>query len=138
MRYNLANLLELAQADEYLKKLMKQNAIVEIKKVNPRRSLQQNKYLYLLLGIAGMEWGFSIDEIKTLWKRKISPSIFVYEKNKNKFLRSTADLTTKELTDAIEQLRKFSAEQGLYLPEPHEEERLRYYANEVEKQSNYL
>lgn len=44
----------------------------------------------------------------------------------------------KELTDAIEQLRKFSAEQGLYLPEPHEEERLRYYANEVEKQSNYL
>lgn len=138
MRYNLANLLELAQADEYLKKLIKQNAIVEIKKVNPRRSLQQNKYLYLLLGIAGMEWGFSIDELKILWKRKISPSIFVYEKNKNKFLRSTADLTTKELTDAIEQLRKFSAEQGLYLPEPHEEERLRYYANEVEKQSNYL
>ena len=138
MRYNLANLLETAQADEYLKKLMKQNAIVEIKKVNPRRSLQQNKYLYLLLGIAGIEWGFSIHEIKTLWKRKISPSIFVYEKNKNKFLRSTADLTTKELTDAIEQLRKFSAEQGLYLPEPHEEERLRYYANEVEKQSNYL
>ena len=138
MRYNLANLLETAQADEYLKKLMKQNAIVEIKKVNPRRSLQQNKYLYLLLGIAGMEWGYSVEEIKTLWKRKISPSIFVYEKNKNKFLRSTADLTTKELTDAIEQLRKFSAEQGLYLPEPHEEERLRYYANEVEKQSNYL
>ena len=138
MRYNLANLLETAQADEYLKKLMKQNAIVEIKKVNPQRSLQQNKYLYLLLGIAGMEWGYSVEEIKTLWKRKISPSIFVYEKNKNKFLRSTADLTTKELTDAIEQLRKFSAEQGLYLPEPHEEERLRYYANEVEKQSNYL
>jgi len=138
MKYNLANKPELDQAWEYLQKLTGQEAIVNITKVNPKRTLNQNSYLHVLLGIAGLEWGYSMEEIKTLWKREVSQRIFLYEKNGKKFLRSSADLTTKELTDAIEQLRKYAAEQGLVLPSPDEEEKLRYFSNQIEREGQYL
>lgn len=135
MRYNLANKPELDQAWEYLQKLTGQEAIVEIKKVNPNRSLKQNSYYHLILGIFGLEFGWTVEEAKILHKREVSPQIFIYDKKGKKFVRSSADLTTKEMTDAIEQLRKYSADNGLYLPSPGEDEMIRHYENIIEKES---
>lgn len=135
MKYRLSNPDELKQAWEYLSKLTGQEAIVEIKKVNPNRSLKQNSYYHLILGIFGLEFGWTVEEAKILHKREVSPQIFIYDKKGKKFVRSSADLTTKEMTDAIEQLRKYSADNGLYLPSPNEDEMIRHYENIIEKES---
>lgn len=45
----------------------------------------------------------------------------IYEKEKTKFLRSTADLDSKEMTEFIDWIRTFSSEQfGAYIPTPDE------------------
>jgi len=47
------------------------------------------------------------------------------------FLKSSADLDTKELSDSIEQLKKYAAEQGVHLPDANEHEKMRYWENEI-------
>ena len=43
-----------------------------------------------------------------------------YEKNSNVYLKSTAKLNTKELTEFIEWVRNYSSLNGCYLPTPEE------------------
>ena len=139
MKYNLANQDELDKAFAYLQQLIERDAEVEIKRVQRNRTLNQNNYYHLLLGIFGLETGFSIQEAKTLHKRQVSPQIFVYEKNGQMFLKSSADLDTKELSDSIEQLKKYAAEQGVHLPDANEHEKMRYWENEISsKKGLYL
>ena len=134
MIYNLLNPQELETAQQWLTSETLRGSLVEMKIKRPQRSLKANAYLHVLLGICGMEWGYSLAEMKTIWKRDIAPSIFVYFKNSHAFIRSSADLDSKELSDAIEQLKKYASENELELPEPHEEQKLRYYSNQIEKE----
>lgn len=138
MRYKTDDHEEAKQAFEYLTKLVGKHAVVEVKEVRSKRTLNQNSYYHLLLGIFGLEFGWSIEEAKTLHKREVSPTIFVYEKNGRKFLRSSADLDSKEMTNAIDQLKKYAGEHGLELPDAGDDEKLRYYGNLIEQQGQYL
>lgn len=138
MKYKTVDQAQADEAFEYLTKLVGQDAVVEVKKINPNRSLNQNSYYHLLLGIFGLEFGWSIEEAKVLHKREVSPQIFVYEKNGVKFLRSSASLDTKQMSDAIEQFKKYAAEGGLYLPDANDNEKLLFYSNKIEQQSKYL
>lgn len=138
MRYNLSEFKEVVEAKLYLKKLSDDKSVIELKKVSPQRSLKSNSYLHLLLQICASEWGYTLAEIKTIWKREIAANTFIYFKNDKPFIRSSADLDSKEMTDSIEQLKKYSAEQGLELPDPDDEEKLAYYERQIQKNERYL
>lgn len=138
MKYKTINTDEATAAFEYLTKLVGQESIVEVKKVHPTRSLAHNRYYHLLLGIAGLEFGYSTEEMKVVHKRDISPTIFVYEKKDKKFIRKSSTMDSKYLSRSIEQLKKWCAEGGLILPEPDEQEKLIYYSNLIEKEGIYL
>lgn len=133
MKYNLNNPDEFDEAIRFINHSFSQDKIVEIKVVKPTRSLKANAYYHLLLGICGSEWGYSLAEMKTMHKRDISPNIFIYYKNDRPFTKSSADLTSKELSDSIEQLKKYASEHSLTLPEPNDEEALRYWENQIER-----
>lgn len=137
MKYDTRHDEQAQAAADYVIKLIDQKAIVEVKKVSTKRSLSQNSYLHLLLSICGIEWGYSLAEIKINWKRDIAPSIFAYEKNDQWFVRSSARLDSAEMTKAIDLLKKYAAEQGLILPDANEQEKLMYYENLIE-QSQYI
>jgi hypothetical protein len=64
--------------------------------------------------------------------------VFVYEKNGMKFLRSSADLTTEEMSKCIERFREFSAGHGFPIPPANNPADLLSLENEIEKQSRYL
>ena len=78
-----------------------------------------------------------------LFKRKINPEIFIREREnkrgeKVKYLRSSADLSTAEMTTAIERFRNYSASvAGLYIPSPNENQFLQYVEQEIEKYKEY-
>ena len=57
---------------------------------------------------------------------------------KQKILRSSKDLTSKEMTTAIDRFRIFASEQGFYLPEPNETEMLRSIEIQSSKMQNFL
>lgn len=138
MKYNLASTVERDKAFQYLTELSAIECVVEVKKVNPKRSLLQNNYLHLTFGIFGMETGYDVHEAKTIYKRIANPEIYIYEKKGQKFLRSSADLTTKEMTDSIDRWRKYAGENGVEIPPPENEEALRHWENVIETSGGML
>jgi len=137
MKYNLAIPHEHLFAIDYLNELVEKNAIVEIKHVRKRRSLKQNAYLHLLLADFGMHFGYTLEEAKQLFKQ-CSHATFRYERNGATFWLSTADLDTKQLTDAIDRFKDYSAEQGHELPDATNEDWLRSIENMIEQEGRYL
>jgi hypothetical protein len=57
MIYDLKNEYQIPKFKEYVNKLFKERAVVEVKKKLPNRTLAQNSYLHLLLGYFGSEYG---------------------------------------------------------------------------------
>ena len=145
MIFNLNNEYEIPKFKEYVNKLYEQKAIVEVKKKLPNRSTQQNRYFYLILSWFACETGYSVDEIKVdIFKRICNKEIFErYRENKHgekiKFLRSSSDLDTLEMTTAIDRFRNYaSAQAGVYLPSPNESQFLTYREQEIERNKEFI
>lgn len=138
MKYNLSLPFEVQQARDRLAYLIEKKNIVEIKKVNPNRSLNQNNYLHLLLGAFGVHFGYTLEEAKVIYKRDVNPDIYVYEKNNQKFMKSSADLDTEEMAKSIDRFHQYSREAGYPLPPATDQEWLRQIENEIERSKHYL
>jgi hypothetical protein len=145
MIFNLNNEYEIPKFKEYVNKLYEQKAIVEVKKKLPNRSTQQNRYFYLILSWFACETGYSVDEIKVdIFKRICNKEIFErYRENKHgekiKYLRSSSDLDTLEMTTAIDRFRNYaSAQAGIYLPSPNESQFLTYIEQEIERNKEFI
>ncbi len=145
MIYNLTNEYEVPKFKEKVAKLLSEQATVELKKVYPKRSLAQNNYLHLLLGYFGSEYGLSIEEVKLdIFKRTCNPDLFKRSGTNKKglrieFLRSTAELSTAEMTTAIERFRNWSsAVAGIYLPSANEQEFLIHIRQVIEENKEYI
>lgn len=140
MKYNTAINLEAQKAFAYLAELTGKQQVVEVKKVVAKRSLPQNSYLHLLIGMFALETGNRLADTKDLYKwvnrdlyyskKKIGGEIFVT-------VRSSADLDKDEMTKSIERWREWSAEQGYPLPSAMTAEEVRSLENAME-QSKYL
>lgn len=145
MIYNLNNPWEVQSLREYMNKLVLKGGLVEVKRKAPQRSLNQNRYLHLILGFFGCEYGLSLDETKVdIFKRECNRDLFEREAvNKHgktvKYLRSSADLNSAEMTLAIERFRNWSASvAGIYLPSPNEEQFLAYCEQEIERNKEFI
>jgi hypothetical protein len=142
MKYDLSDSKQAADATLYLIELTKLGKKCEIKPISPRRSLNQNAYLHLLLGAFGAHFGYTLDEAKLIYKRDLNPDIYVYNKElrgkTKQFIRSSADLTVEEMTKSIDRLREWSAKGGYDLPLATDQEWLMQLDNEIERAKKYL
>lgn len=144
MVYNLSNPLHLQQFKTRCESLANKACIVELTEKRSR-SLSQNAYLHVILGGFALQYGESPEYCKTqFFKVLVNPHLFVVDKDDKfrgriKVCRSSADLTTEEMTEAIERFRNWaSKEVGVYLPAPHEHELLIQMAIETQRQNKYL
>lgn len=101
------------KAQIYFDKLLANMDKIELKKISPKRSLNQNSYLHALFSLFALNFGYSAEESKTLIKRELG---YIYERNGHKFLSKTSEMTTKELTVFIDRMRNYSAANGCWLP----------------------
>ena len=99
-----------------VKQLQDYEGPVRLDKIRKKRTIQQNKYVHVLFAKFGIETGYTIEEAKTLAKRKCD--FMRYAKNGEVFLKKTSELNTKELTDFIEWFRNYAAQAGIFLPSP--------------------
>lgn len=137
MKYNLAVQGEADKAFEYLTELVGKEAIAEVVKISPKRSLNQNAYLHLLLSAFGAHFGYSLEEAKQIYK-KLNHGVYSYEKNNRRFERSSADLTKEEMAKTIDLFMQKSAQQGYQLPPATDQAWLREVENEIERSKYYL
>lgn len=137
MKYNLISDLEVAKAFGYLTDLAAKHSIVEIKKISPKRSLNQNSYLHLIIGAFGQHFGYTLEEAKQIYK-ELSPGIYKYEKKGRTFWKSSADLTKEEMAKSIDKFMQASAEQDYPLPLATDQGWLQEISNAIEQSNYYL
>lgn len=145
MIYDLSNPYEVEQFKNHVKKCLDKSYVVTLSRKFPQRSLKQNNYLYLILSYFSAESGYSVDEVKIdYFKKTCNPDIFYREREnkrgtKIKYLRSTSELDTGEMTLAIHRFRLWSEfEAGIYLPSAEDGEFLIHCEKEVERNKEFI
>ena len=143
--FNLKNEYDIPKFKDYVNKLFRERAVVEVRKKLPNRTLAQNSYLHLLLGYFGSEYGCSLEEVKIdFYKRTCNRDLFERKKVNKKgkevtYLRSSAELTTGEMTLSIDRFRNFaSSEAGIYLPSSSERDFLIHIQQTIENNKEFL
>lgn len=146
MIFNTKNKIDAEKAKNRLNWAIENNKRIEIIVKRFKRTNNQNRYLHLLLNYFALETGETLEYVKqNIFKRMVCKSIFIYDyknpktKEISNRCKSSADLNTKEMTDAIDTFRNFSSkEAGIYLPEANEHEFLDSVENEIENNKQYL
>jgi hypothetical protein len=137
MKFNTMNKAEAIRASEYLIDLIDKGKVVEVKRISPKRSLNQNAYLHVIIAAFGLHFGYTSDEAKVLYKR-FNKDIYVYKNRGGTFLRSSADLTKEEMAKSIDTFRKKSDELGYSLPPADDPGWLREVENAIEQARYFL
>lgn len=143
MQYNLNSELDRQRFKVKVKQLWTKGGIVEVTEKR-RRTLNQNAYAHLCFSALAIEIGESAEYVKQeVFKRICNPDLFLVTKENPilgtiEVLRSSRDLTTHEMSVAIDRYRKWCAEQGVYIPEANEEENLASLEAELSKYERYL
>lgn len=129
MTYDLSNPLHRKLFVKRCNHLLKKNSGSVTLVDESKRTLNQNRYLHVIIRILAMETGVTESYAKDVYfKRLANPSLFVAEKEDNisgtkvQFLRSTASLTKEEMLRAINNFRRWSEDNGYYLPSADEDE----------------
>lgn len=137
MKFNLAIKAEKSKAFSYFMILANKKSLVDVKKVSPRRSLNQNNYLHLLLGAFGQHFGYTLEEAKIIYK-ELNKSVYAYKKKGRTFYRSSADLSKEEMAKTVDLFMEKSKEQGYPLPLATDQGWLQQIENDMERSRYYL
>lgn len=106
----------------YLRTLAGQRVTLTVKKYRKARTSPQSRYYYgVCIAVLAEHLGYDRDELHEALAFKFLPLTGPDDPLPRR--RSTADLTTAEMTDYIETVRRFSAtELDCYIPGPNEAE----------------
>jgi hypothetical protein len=146
MIYNAEKHFDVQKAEERFKWLVENKKQFELTQKSPLRSISQNNYLHLILGLFSLEYGETIEYVKLeMFKKAVNPDIFKTEYiNKRtgeirEDWKSTTNLDSKEMTTAIDRFRDYSSKElGLYLPEPKDILYLNEINLQIENNKQYL
>lgn len=146
MLYDLDNPLQAENFKRRCNQLYKKRCIVDLTEKKPRRSESQNAYLHAALGYFGLQLGYRLGQVKEWYfKETCNPDLFIREEadkvtgEMRRVLRSSAELTTEEMTTAIERFRNWAAEMaGVYIPSPEEHHMVMQMEAEVQRGKLYL
>ena len=137
MLLDLAIQEDLKKAELYFKTMVISKFKVELKRILPNRSISLNSYLHVCISLFSIEFGYTLEESKTLLKRKCS--FMIYEKNGLKFLKKTSTLNNKECSEFVEFIRNYAGKQNLYIPDAEEYKTNKFNIDkEINKNKEYL
>lgn len=146
MLFDLSNELQAENFKTRCNALFKKRCIVDLTEKKPQRTMKQNSYLHAALGFFGLQTGYTMEEVKNWYfKAECNPELFIRTKKdtltgkERRILRSTTDLTTEEMTIAIERFRNWAAKQaGIYIASPEEHLLVMQMEIEAQKGKMYL
>lgn len=143
MLYNLQDSLSRKQFSSRVKHLWEKGTLVELTDKS-RRSTAQNSYLHCVLGVLALETGNTLEVVKReIYKKRINPDLYVRVKTdpilgEVETLRSSRDLSKEEMSLSIDRYKQFCSANGIYIPDPGDEEILRQIEFEMARAQKYL
>lgn len=145
MIYQLNNPFDADRAMSYLENAIKQGWNIQLKHICPKRTDKQNRYLHAILGYFGTVVGLPLEDVKRdIFKRIVNPTIFFLGTKKIgrkdvECWKSTADISTAELSLAIDRFRFFAqSEMGVYIASPEDENFIVYCEQQIEKDREFI
>ena len=118
MRLDLSNKIDVKKAETYFETLLSNNKQIELKELKKVRTIKHNAYLHVVISIYAINFGYTLDESKTLLKRMCD--FMIYEKEGVKFLKKTSKMLDSDLSKFIDWIRNHASINGLYIPNPKE------------------
>jgi len=116
--------LDIWEKENYLLWLLRLKGEVEVivRKRKRRRSNNQNAYYWVaVVPIIADEMGISDEEAHDFLKAKFNKKTIVVKEKEYEVIRSTTDLSTIEMEDFLEQVRRWAAEDlNCIIPLPNE------------------
>ena len=144
MLYDLSQELAKEQFKKRCNFLYAKGAVVEMTE-KAVRSLKQNSYLHSILAYFAIQYGESLEFVKTrFYKEAWNPDLFIVEKDdpiigKTHTLKSSRDLNKEEMSLSIERFRNHaSKDAGIYIPSADEHKLVELMEMEVKKYEKYL
>lgn len=144
MIFNLQNYIERTQAIQKFKRYLDSQKRIELIVKHPKRSIRQNSYLHLLFNYFAIESGYPTEYVKTqFFKRVCNKDLFEVILNGSlgevQHLRSTADLSTDEMSIAISRFKDWSSiEASIVLPDAEDMKFIEHCEQEVSKHENRI
>ena len=142
-RYSVRDPRDYLEALDFINQAKEQGFDIELKRYYKKRTNPQNAFLHLALSYFAHCYGCTLLEAKEIYfKQYACREIFLVETtDKNgrnvKFFRSTADLNTVEMSNAINNFMAYASCNGIEIPQPNDELGLRYIERQVEKTQSY-
>lgn len=144
MIYNLNDPREYLEACEFFENAVAKRGKIEMRSPRKRRSTKQNAFYYFMLRYFAVEYGCTVTEAALIYMKQIAcPDIFEVT-TINKFgqeihtYRSSADLTTAEMSSAIRNFMAWAASGGIIIPEPDDHESIRYCERIIEQNESMI
>ena len=104
----------------YLKRLPTKDLLgykINIQSIRHTRSLNQNKYYWgVIIKMLGDEFGYIAEEMHDALRMRF----LQVHTNKLPTIKSTTELSTKEMEEYLSKIRQWASEQGIFLPLPNE------------------
>lgn len=142
MKYNLKNDFDKERFKKRVNFLYGNERVVILQEMT-KRTLKQNNYLHLILTAFALETGYTLECVKrNFFKLEVNKDLFLSEERGNfgtkQALKSTTQITKENLSIAIDRFKKWSSDNGIYLPEPEDEEYLAHLEIEASRLQRYI
>jgi len=142
-RYKCSDPRDFLAALDFINQAKEQGFEIELKRFYRKRTNPQNAYLHMALSYFAHCYGCTLLESKEIYfKQYACRDIFLVEttdKNGNRanYYRSTADLNTVEMSNAINNFIAYAHCNGIEIPQPNDELGIRYCERQIEKTAAY-
>lgn len=143
MQFNLSNALDRQKFSTRSQALLQKGAVIELTEKS-FKTPNQNRYLHLLIGVVAMETGNSLEDTKReYFKGLVNPEIFRVYRTDNRgntitTYRSITDVSTEEMSVAIDRFKRWGYENGIYMPNPEDTSMLKEIEIELGRNRLYL
>ena len=142
MKYNLKNDFDKERFKKRINFLYGNERVVILQEMT-KRTTKQNNYLHLILTAFALETGYTLECVKrNFFKLEVNKDLFLTEERGNfgtkQALRSTSQITKENLSIAIDRFKKWSSDNGIYLPEAEDEEYLAHLEIEASRLQRYI
>lgn len=102
----------------YLDRMPDGEQLIEF--IETSRTDAQNKYYWVILGIMAQEFGTTAEELHEYCKAEFLPTQEWFTLIRRKQLTSTTEQSKDQMSDYIERVIQFAAENGIALPDLEE------------------
>ena len=142
MKYNLKNDFDKERFKKRVNFLYQNERVVILQEMT-KRTLKQNNYLHLILTAFALETGYTLECVKrNFFKLEVNKDLFLTEEKGNfgtkQSLRSTSQITKENLSIGIDRFKKWSSDNGIYLPDAEDEEYLAHLEIEASRLQRYI